>query len=254
MTGDEFAPLLERFHALGGIRRRRALRQPFHRRRRLLRLHLRPASRPRRHRAYDAEPVSPRRRRLSLGNVRSGVRRRHGLCVVAVELHLDDPAIRGPARRDRRHEPLHRARRADRRVPRIRQRRRRDGAARRRAGRGWPKCSSAGPDGSRSGRKRWTIWRGRRFARSGETSINNTSSDDTTQGDRRDLSAYSLRGERQDRDHHAQPARPHECVDARSWSATCATRWRRRPPTTMSASSCSPAPGARSAPAPTWRR
>ena len=174
---------------------------------------------------------------LSLGDVRSRVRRRDGLCVVAVELHLDDSAIQGPARRDRRHEPLHRARRPDRGISRIRQWRRCDGAARRRAGRGWQKCSSAGPAGSGSGRRRRISGAAERLARESRSEHDNASKSDE-QGDRRDLSAYSLRGERQDRDHHAQPARPHECVDARSWSATCAMRWRRPPPTTMSASSC----------------
>ena len=43
-------------------------------------------------------------------------------------------AIQGPARGYRRHEPLYRARWADRGISRIRQWRRRDGAARRRAG------------------------------------------------------------------------------------------------------------------------
>ena len=38
--------------------------------------------------------------------------------------------------------------------------------------------------------------------------------DRQVEGDRRDLSAYSLRGEREDRDHHAASARAHECLDA----------------------------------------
>src|SRR6188508_3894570 len=54
--------------------------------------------------------------------------------VVAVELRLDVTAIQGSARRDRRHEPFHRARRQNRGIPRIRQWRGCDGAARRRAG------------------------------------------------------------------------------------------------------------------------
>jgi SnoaL-like domain len=57
-----------------------------------------------------------------------------GICLVAVEFHFEDRAVQRPARRDRRHEPLHRARRPGRRIPRIRQRRRRDDAARRCAG------------------------------------------------------------------------------------------------------------------------
>ena len=46
-----------------------------------------------------------------------GFRRRNGICVVAVEFHLEDRAVQRPARRDRRHEPLHRARWPDRRIP-----------------------------------------------------------------------------------------------------------------------------------------
>ncbi len=51
--------------------------------------------------------------------------------------------------------------------------------------RGWQKCFSAGPDGSRSGRKRRHIWRGRKGR---ARRIN----DRKQQGERRDLSAYSL--------------------------------------------------------------
>ena len=187
MTREEFARLLDDFTRSARVRRRRALRRPFHRGRRLLRLHLRSAPGPRRYRAHDAGPVSPRCHRLSLGDVRSRVRRPPGLCVVAVELHLDHSAVQGPARRDRRHEPLHPARRPDRRVPRVRQRRRRHVAARRRAGadgegvpaldrmaRGAP--GDTGLSGAAEGLARKNVNEKKR------------------QGDRGDLSAYSLRG------------------------------------------------------------
>jgi ketosteroid isomerase-like protein len=57
-----------------------------------------------------------------------------GYSLVAVELQLESPGVRRKACRDRRHQPLHPARRADRRIPRIRQWRRGDGPARGRAG------------------------------------------------------------------------------------------------------------------------
>src|SRR5712672_3610594 len=69
-----------------------------------------------------------------MGDVRSRLRRHPRLCVVAVELHVENPAVQGPVRRHRRHEPFSHPRRADRRVPRIRQWRRGDGAARGRTG------------------------------------------------------------------------------------------------------------------------
>src|SRR5713226_4299460 len=39
-----------------------------------------------------------------------------GYAWLAVELHFENSAIQRPARRDRRHQPLHRARRPDRRI------------------------------------------------------------------------------------------------------------------------------------------
>src|SRR5262245_39636150 len=125
------------------------------------------------------------------------------------------PQFKGQ-RVDRRHEPIHPARRADRGIPQIRQWRRRDVAARRRAGAHGQGVSAldrlahraagdTGLSGAAEGLARREILKANENAPPGKRG---------EQGRRHELSAHSLRSQRQDRDHHAESARPHECVDA----------------------------------------